>query len=226
MFLTIFSLLLASTATSVVFASTAVSEETVKVKFYFIDSGSCLVTHGDPYTGPPFLWQGVGIGALMLSGKADGKYFEQPAEGYSMENLNVRGCLLLKWTETDNSKHWVSVTFYSTATSKGIYYVDPVSSGSISMFSANLDDYIRFKGIYYDGSKIQFINGIAALMIIHSIYLSIERYYVVVQLLTGLQPIDPETTIQAAWSNIHVADPGFPEIPAALVFRWNVEITP
>ena len=211
---------------SLLFTSTTVLavEEIVKVRFYFIDSGSCLVTSGD--VSDP-LWEGVGGGALMLSGRADGDYYEQPVdgtifEGYLMDNLAARGCLLLRWTETDNSKRWVSVTFYSTATSIGVYFNDPVVLGSISMFSANPNDYIRFKGIYYDGSKIQKISGIAGLMIIQS---SEEGYVIVMQLRDDTLPNFWEHSMfRAIWSNVDIVMPGYPQIPAAQVFMWNVEI--
>jgi len=218
---------------SLLFTSTPVlAEETTKVKFYFIDSGSCLVTSGnvsDP------LWEGVGHGTLMLSGRADGEYYEQPVgdppvgylKGYMMENLAARGGLLLRWTEDDNSKHWVSATFYSTATSIGVYFNyynnDPIVLGSISMASLNPDDYIRFNGIYFDGSKIQEISGVALLMIIQ---VSEEGYIVVMQLRDDTLPQFWETSMfRAIWVNMDTVMPGFPEIPAAQVFMWNVEIT-
>jgi hypothetical protein len=212
-------------ALSLLFTSTTALavEETVKVRFYFIDSGSCLVVRGD--TNSP-LWQGVGNGALALSGKADGEYYEQPAgeitfKGYMMHNLLVGGSLLLRWTETDNSKHWVTVTFYSTATSLGVYFNDPLVLGTISMASNKPEDYIRFKGIYYDGARIQVISGLALLMIIQY---SEKEYVVAMQLLNGPQPIQINSMILAVWSNIGMTVPGFPEIPAARVFKWNVEI--
>jgi hypothetical protein len=220
-----FAVLLSLMVLSLLFTSTAVlAEGTVKVKFYFIDAGSCLVIRGD-VTKP--LWQGIGDGALMLSGKADGEYYEQTGttwKGYMMDNLAAGGCFLLKWTEADNSKHWVAVTLFSTATSKGVYFYDHVGStvvGSISWASNIPDDYIRFKGIYYDGSKTQEISGIALLMIFQ---VSEEGYSVSMQLLSGPQPIEKNTMILAVWSNIDVVMPGYPEIPAAQVFRWNVEI--
>jgi len=223
-----FAVILSLMVLSLLFTSTAVlaEEETVKIKFYFIESGSCLVTCGD--VSDP-LWEGVGAGALMLSGKADGEYYEQPADGtifkgYLMDNLAARGCLLLRWTETDNSKRWVSVTFYSTATSIGVYFNDPVVLGSISMFSANPNDYIRFKGIYYDGSKIQRISGIAGLMIIQ---FSEEGYGIVMQLRDDtLSNFWEHSMFRAIWSNVDIVMPGYPQIPAAQVFMWNVEITP
>jgi hypothetical protein len=218
MCLVIFSLLFTSTTVYAV-------EEAVNIRFRFIDSGSCLVVRGD--TGNP-LWQGMGDGTLALSGRADGEYYEQPAgdvtlKGYMMDNLAVGGSLLLRWTEADSGKHWVSVTFYSTATSIGVYFNDPVVLGSISMASNRPEDYIRFKGIYYEGAKKQEISGIALLMIIQY---SEEEYVVGMQLLNGPQPIGPNSMILAGWSNIGATVPGFPEIPAARVFKWDVEIKP
>jgi len=213
------AVLLSLMVLSLFFTSTAVlAEETAKVKFYFIESGSCLVTRGDA------LWEGIGFGASMLIGKADGEYYEQPVDsivmkGYLMENLAAKGCLLLRWTEADNSKHWVSVTLYSTATSKGCYFNDPVIIGSISMASNIPEDYIRFKGIYYDGSRTHQISGIALLMIIQ---ISEEGYLIVVQLIDDNLPnFWTHSMFRAIWLDI-----GTPEIPAAQVFRWNVEITP
>ena len=215
-----FAVLLSLMVFSLLFTSTAVlAEETVKVRFYFIESGSCLVTRGD-VTNP--LWEGVGSGASMLIGKADGEYSEQTLDstiikGYLMENLAAKGCLLLRWTEADNSKHWVSVTLYSTSTSKGCYFDDPVVIGSISMASNIPEDYIRFKGIYYDGSRTHQISGIALLMIIQ---ISEEGYLIVVQLIDDNLPnFWTHSMFRAIWLDI-----GTPEIPAAQVFRWNVEI--
>jgi hypothetical protein len=210
---------------SLLFTSTSVlAEETIKIKFYFINVGSCLVLRG-PIDDP--LWQGIGDGVLTLSGKADGEYYEQSGttwKGYMMENLAARGSLLLRWTEDDKSKHWVAVTFYSTATSKGVYYYNHVGStvvGSISWASNIPGDYIRFKGIYYDGTKIQEISGLALLMLWQ---ISEEEYQVSLNLLSGPQPIQQTNIILAGWSTIDYTTPGFPEIPAAQVFRWNVEI--
>jgi len=210
---------------SLLFTSTTVLavEETVKIKFYFIETGLCLVTRGDVSSA---LWEGMGDGALMLCGKADGEYVEQPMDsvvlkGYLMDNLAARGALLLRWTETDNSKRWVSVTFYSTATSIGVYCYDPVVIGSISMASANPNDYIRFKGTYFDGSEIQEITGVALLMIIQ---FSEEGYVIAMQLRDDTLPNFWEHSMfRAIWSNIDIV---MPEIPAAQVFRWNVEIKP
>ncbi|HJX23992.1 MAG TPA: hypothetical protein VJ574_06305 [Candidatus Bathyarchaeia archaeon] len=210
LFLMIFSLLFTSTA--------VLAQDTVKIKYYFVDSGSCLVMRGD-VSSP--LWSGVGSGALVLSGKADGEYYEQPAgeitlKGYAMENLVARGCLLLRWTEGDNSKHWVSVTFYSTATSKGFYFNDPFVLGSISQASGNPDDYIRFKGVYCDGQRIQKISGIALLMI--GSFPQMGGLGVGIQLLNGPQPIEEHSMFLGGWS-----ETGTQDTPAAQVFRWNVE---
>jgi hypothetical protein len=225
-----YAILLSIMILSLLFSSTAVlAGGIVKVNFYFIDSGSCFVICGD-LSNPS--WQGVGTGSLMLYGKADGEYYEQPGttwKGYMLKNLAAGGCLLLRWTEVDNSKRWVLVTFYSTATSKGVYFYDHVGStvvGSISWASEKAEDYIRFKGIYYDGKRIQEISGLALLMLWQ---VSEEGYQVSMNLLSGPQPIQQTNIIVAGWSAIDYKVPGYPEIPeipAAQVFRWNVEITP
>jgi len=213
---------------SLLFTSTAVlAEGTVKIRFYFIDTGSCLVTRGDVYHP---LWNDTGAGALMLSGKADGEYYEQPVgmppvgvlKGYMMKNLAVGGCLLLRWTESDNSKRWVSVTFYSTATSIGVYFNyyndEPIVIGSISMASDKSKDYIRFKGIYYDGQKVQKISGAALLMF--GQFVQNSGYIVCIQLLDDtVYPVNMHSMFRAVWSEKDIQ--GF---PAAQVFRWNVEI--
>lgn len=66
MFLAVFSLLFTSTVAS--------ANEIVQIRFRFVNTGSCFVIHGD-MTNP--LWDGIGNGALTLSGKADGEYYEQ-----------------------------------------------------------------------------------------------------------------------------------------------------
>ena len=210
MFLAVFSLLFTSTVAS--------ANEIVQIRFRFVNTGSCFVIHGD-MTNP--LWDGIGDGALTLSGKADGEYYEQPEtplKGYMMDNLAAKGSLLIRWTEDENSRRWVSVTFYSTATSKGVYFDDPVVLGSISWASGNPNDYIRFKGTYFDGSENQKISGIALFMIIQ---ISEEGYEAGVQLLSGPQPIEQNNMFLAAWLNA-----GTQEIPPAQVFMWNVEIGP
>jgi hypothetical protein len=211
----------------------ALTERPLKIKFYFVELGSCLITRGD-VNNP--LWNDTGTGSLVVTGKADGEYYEQPVgmppvgvlKGYMMKNLAVGGGLLLQWTEADNSKRWVAVTFYSTATSIGVYFNhyfdyatqndEPIVIGSISMASDQSKDYIKFKGLYYDGQKIQKISGAALLMF--GQFVPNSGYIVCIQLLDDtVYPVNMHSMFRAVWSVT-----GAQDIPAAQVFRWNVEI--
>jgi len=134
-------------------------------RFQAIVEGQCIIAYGGIGHGvpDPMTWSGLGNGHATVSGHAkDATAFPSSVAGlYISGDIRVMGAVSVSWMEADGSKHRLAAELYSNETSEGLFY----PSGN--QFTLPIGDYspgtkfLRFEGVYLNGSKIGFVSGIA-----------------------------------------------------------------
>jgi len=137
------------------------------LRFQATAGGQCLLAYGEigvHGVPDPMKWSGLGDGHATVSGHATDATAAFPsiiAGLYISENIRATGAVTVEWTEADGSKHRLAAVVYSTETSEGLFY----PSGN--QFTLPIGDYspvtkfLRFKGVYLNGSTTGFVSGIA-----------------------------------------------------------------
>jgi len=140
--------------------------DSLDFRFQAMVEGQCIIayggisSHGVP---DPMTWSGLGYGHATVSGHArDATAFPSSVAGlYISGDIRAKGAVSVSWTEADGSKHRLAAELYSNETSEGLFY----PSGN--KFTLPIGGYspgtkfLRFEGVYLNGSKIGFVSGIA-----------------------------------------------------------------
>lgn len=139
--------------------------DSLDFRFQAMVEGQCLIAYGGmgPGVPDPMIWSGIGKGHATVSGHAkDATAFPSSVAGlYISGDIRAMGTVSVSWMEADGSKHRLAAELYSNETSEGLFY----PSGN--KFTLPIGDYspgtkfLRFEGVYLNGSKIGFVSGIA-----------------------------------------------------------------
>ena len=134
-------------------------------RFRAMVEGQCLIAYGGigPGVPDPMIWSGIGKGYTTVSGHAkDATAFPSSVAGlYISEDIRATGAVSVSWMEADGSKRRLAAVLYSNETSEGLFYPSK-NQFELSVPEHSLpDEFIMFKGVYADGSKLASISGIA-----------------------------------------------------------------
>jgi hypothetical protein len=167
------------------------------------------------------IWSGIGKGYTTVSGHAkDATAFPSSVAGlYISGDIRATGAVSVSWMDADGSKHRLAA-MYSTETSEGLVY----PSGN--QFTLPIGGYspgtkfLRFKGVYLNGSTTGFVSGIA--LFSAGIYGNLPGGDGVIVVLIDEQS---GTLFLFGWSRTSTPTPFPPNyVPAANVYKSLVNV--
>lgn len=214
---------------------TTVYASMVPIQFEAFFVGECAIFYGGAGAGfpDPVEWSGLGRGIASIQGTADGEPIPIPGDpdivAYSSENVEATGFVSFGWMEEEGGSHMLRAQLYSPEDGAIGIFIPEDDQFAVPIPAVNLPEKVlRFNGFLVSRGERKTINGFA--LFAHGIY-GPPPFRDVVYLLLGDLGADGEpyteddTLYMTLWVREPTQIPSGPEIPAARVYRSEVEIT-